>query len=114
MLEQPGTYARLWAAGDRLRRGLRAPVERHGVAAQVLGTGPLANVYFSAEPVVDYRSSLRADARMTQQLGRALLARGVLTNLAAKLYLSLAHSDADIDQAQEAFDAALGEVARRR
>jgi hypothetical protein len=63
----------------------------------VLGNGPLAYIYFSAEPVVEHRSSLKADSCLTQQLGSELLARGVLTNLTAKMYLSLAHTDRDID-----------------
>lgn len=52
----------------------------------------------NAEPIPDYRSSLKADSRMIQQLGRGLLERGIMTNLAAKLYISLVHSDADIDR----------------
>jgi glutamate-1-semialdehyde 2,1-aminomutase len=110
VLERPGTYDRLRAVGDRLRTGLREMVTRLEVPAQVLGRGPLANIYFSAEPITDYRSSLRADSRITQQLTRKLLARGILTNLAAKMYLSLALSDADIDETLEAFEASLREI----
>lgn len=106
-LERPGAYARLRAVGDRLRGGLRDIAARLGIPAQVLGNGPLANIYFSAEPVIDYRSSLKSDARLAQQLGSELLARGVLTNLAAKMYLSLAHSDDDIDQTLQAFEDSL-------
>ncbi|MFQ5830824.1 MAG: aspartate aminotransferase family protein [Candidatus Methylomirabilia bacterium] len=114
VLAQPGSYKRLREVGDKLRAGLREVVGRRGIQAQVLGTGPLANIYFTPDPIVDYRSSLKADSRMTQQLGRALLARGVLTNLAAKMYLSLAHSDAGIEKTVEAFDEALGEIVRGR
>jgi glutamate-1-semialdehyde 2,1-aminomutase len=106
-LEKPGAYARLRAVGDRLRGGLRDIAARLGIPAQVLGNGPLANIYFSAEPVIDYRSSLKSDSRLAQQLGSELLARGVLTNLAAKMYLSLAHTDDDIDQTLQAFEDSL-------
>jgi glutamate-1-semialdehyde 2,1-aminomutase len=106
-LQRPGAYDRLRAVGDRLRGGLRAIASRLGIAAQVLGQGPLANIYFTSEPVLDYRSSLKSDSRVTQQLGSELLARGVLTNLAAKMYLSLAHTDDDIDTTLQAFEDSL-------
>jgi glutamate-1-semialdehyde 2,1-aminomutase len=98
ILERAGTYDRLRAVGDRLRTGLTDITARLAMPAQVLGTGPLANIYFSTEAVTDYRSSLKADSRIIQQLGRGLLERGIMTNLAAKLYISLVHSDADIDR----------------
>jgi glutamate-1-semialdehyde 2,1-aminomutase len=114
VLERPGAYDRLRAVGERMRAGLREVVARLGMPAQVLGVGPLANVYFTAEPVTDYRSSLKADARVIQQLGRGLLDRGVLTNFAAKLYLSLAHTDADIDRTLEAVEDTLRGIRGRR
>jgi glutamate-1-semialdehyde 2,1-aminomutase len=113
-LEKPGAYERLRAVGDRLRHGLRDVASRLRIPAQVLGQGPLANIYFSSEPVIDYRSGLKADSRLTQQLGGELLARGVLTNLAAKMYLSLAHSDRDIDQTLQAFEDGLKAITAGR
>jgi glutamate-1-semialdehyde 2,1-aminomutase len=113
VMRQPKTYERLNAGGDRFRAGLREIGRRLDIPAQVLGRGPLANIYFTPEPVVDYRSSQKSDSRTTQQLGRALLDRGVLTNLSAKMYLSLAHTDGDIDQALAAFEDALRAVRGR-
>jgi glutamate-1-semialdehyde 2,1-aminomutase len=104
ILERPGSYDRLRAVGDRLRTGLADIAARLAMPAQVLGTGPLANIYFSPDAVTDYRSSLKADSRIIQQLGRGLLERGIMTNLAAKLYISLVHSDADIDRTLEAVE----------
>ena len=87
---------------------------RLGIPAQVLGNGPLANIYFTPDPVIDYRSSLKSDSRLTQLLGSELLARGVLTNLAAKMYLSLAHSDRDIDTTLQAFEDSLKAITAGR
>jgi glutamate-1-semialdehyde 2,1-aminomutase len=110
ILKRPGAYDRLRAAGDRLRGGLRDVAARLGLPAQVLGDGPLANIYFTADDVTDYRSSLRSDWRIQQQLGRALLERSILVNLGAKLYLSLAHGDADIDRTVAAVEDSLRSV----
>lgn len=110
IMRRPGTYERLNAVGGMLCAGLADIAARLDIPAQVLGRGPLVNIYFSAEPIVDYRSSLKADSRITQQLGRGLLERGVLANLSAKIYLSLAHSDADIQQTLQAFEDALRRI----
>lgn len=107
ILDRPGAYDRLRAVGDRLRAGLHDVAARLGMPAQVLGAGPLANIYFTPDEVVDYRSSIRSDSRIMQQLGRLLLERGVLVNLGAKLYMSLAHSDEDIDRTVQAFEDSL-------
>jgi glutamate-1-semialdehyde 2,1-aminomutase len=110
IVRQPGTYDRLNTIGDALRAGLRDIAGRLGIPAQVLGRGPLANIYFTAEPITDYRSGLKSDSRITQQLGRGLLRHGVLTNLAAKIYVSLAHTEAEIQLTLQAFEAVLGDI----
>ncbi len=100
-LEKPGVYDRLRAVGERMRGGLRRAAARAGVAAQVLGTGPMANIYFTPVPITDYRSQATHDADRSKALGRELLKRGFLTHLVTKIYISLAHSDADIDRTVE-------------
>jgi glutamate-1-semialdehyde 2,1-aminomutase len=107
VLEKPGSYERLHALGDRMRGGFREIARRLAVPAQVLGEGPVANIYFTAEPVTDYRSSRKTDARLTQLLNKEMLAQGFLVSLAAKLYISLAHSMTDIDVTLQAFEDAL-------
>jgi glutamate-1-semialdehyde 2,1-aminomutase len=106
-LGKPGTYERLDAAGQRVRRGLAEIAARLGRPAQILGRGPMANIYFGAEPIVDYRSAQRVDKVMSQQLTRELLRRGVLANMPAKMYISLAHTDRDLDFTLQAVEDAL-------
>jgi glutamate-1-semialdehyde 2,1-aminomutase len=106
-LEQPGVYKRLQAAGEQMRAGLRAAASNFGIRAQVLGAGPLANIYFTPEPIDDYRSLLQADSGMTQKLTREMLKRGVMANFAAKMYMSLVHSDEDIGQTLQAVEDSL-------
>ena len=106
-LAKAGVYDRLNAAGERMRRGLREIGARRNMPVQVLGRGPLANIYFSAEPISDYRSGQKADKALSQQLTRELLRRGVLANMPAKMYISLAHTDRDLDMTLEAIEDAL-------
>ena len=106
-LRHPGTYARLDAIGETVRGGLRDIVRRRGVAAQVVGEGPLFNLILTDRPIVDQRSLESADRARTARLGRELLTRGLYINLAAKGYMSLAHSDADLAETLRIFDESL-------
>ncbi len=109
-LRHPEVYPRLEAIGERVRSGLREIVRRRGLAAQVVGEGPLFNVILTDQPIVDQRSLETADRARTDRLGRELLARGLYINLAAKGYMSLAHTDRDLAETLTIFDESLAAV----
>lgn len=106
-LAKPGTYDRLRSVGSRLRNGMKEIADRLGIAAQTLGDGPLATIAFTREPITDYRSSLKADKAMAKRLGKALIRRGFLARIDSKMYISLAHTDVDIERTLEAVDDSL-------
>ncbi len=111
-LAGPGAYERLNALGERFRTGLERAAARHGVAAQVLGTGPMANIYFTATPVRDHRTMRTDDEALKRRLRSFLLDRGIMTHLGAKMYVSLAHDEADIDRTAQAVDDFLAAAAK--
>ena len=91
LLREPGTYDHLHALGRYLREGMLAILDDREQRAQVIGDGPLAQVVFSADPVFDYRSTHRGDARKGRALMLGLFARGVFVNpMGTKLYLPVA------------------------
>jgi glutamate-1-semialdehyde 2,1-aminomutase len=97
-LNQPGVYERLFALGERLRAGLRAILAKLDIEAQVLGDGPLCALAFTDQSVVDYRSAHRADRARGRAFNLGLFANGIFLNpMSTKYYLSLAHSEEDID-----------------
>jgi glutamate-1-semialdehyde 2,1-aminomutase len=61
---------------------------------------------------VDYRATLTADRRRIALFNEECLKRGVVKAV-NKIYVSLAHSDADVDATLAVFDAALAAVAAR-
>jgi glutamate-1-semialdehyde 2,1-aminomutase len=79
--------------------------------AQVSGEPPVFDIIFTDRDVVDYRATLTADRTRIRLFNEACLRRGVV-KAANKIYVSLAHSDDDIAQTLEIFDAALGDVAK--
>ena len=99
LLRQPGTYERLHALGERLAQGLRRAGADAGVPLQVLGDGPVLQVYFTGhQPLRNHRDLLRADRGRAVRFGHELIRRGVYCTPGGKLYLSLAHTDAEIDR----------------
>jgi glutamate-1-semialdehyde 2,1-aminomutase len=108
-LARPGVYERLAFIGRRLREGMAEIAARHGVPMQVLGEGPIAQPYF-LDPSVQVRQEgdLRAaDGKRAVQLGFELIKRGIFVVPGAKMYLSLAHTDSDLDETLAAFADAL-------
>lgn len=108
VLRQPGVYERLHAVGQRLAQGLCQAAAQVGVPLQVLGDGPVLQVVFTAHrPLRNHRDLLRADKKKAVAFGHELIRRGVYCTPGGKLYLSLAHSDDDIDRTVEVAAAAL-------
>jgi glutamate-1-semialdehyde 2,1-aminomutase len=109
-LAKPGIYERLQSAGRRLRSGIAAVANLHGVPMAVVGEGPLAAIHFTDRPIRNYRDVLSADRNLLARVNAGLLAAGVLAQLSTKFYVSAVHTDEDIDTCIEAFDTALREA----
>ena len=109
-LRKPGTYPKLFGTGTRLRDGLAAAVLKHGVAAQVSGEPPVFDIFFTDHPIVDYRATLTADRERIKRFNAELLRRGVVKAV-NKIYVSLAHTDEDVDETLEVFDQTLAVIA---
>jgi glutamate-1-semialdehyde 2,1-aminomutase len=99
VLRQPGVYERLHVIGQRLANGLRQAGKSAGVPLQVLGDGPVLQVVFTDhQPLRNHRDLLRADKKKAIAFAHDLIRGGVYCTPGGKLYLSLAHSDEDIDR----------------
>jgi glutamate-1-semialdehyde 2,1-aminomutase len=109
-LRRPGTYERLFRAGARLKAGLTAAAQRHGIPAQVSGEPPVFDILFTDRPVVDYRTTLTADPERIRRFNAECLRRGVVKAV-NKIYLSLAHTDRDLEETIQIFDDVLGVIA---
>jgi len=110
-LRKPGTYERLHRMGTRVRAGLAAAAARHGVVAQITGEPPVFDAIFTDRPITDYRATLSADGAKIRRFNEECLRRG-LVKAVNKIYVSLAHTDADIDQTLEIFDQVMVTLAR--
>jgi len=112
LLRALGTYERLDAAGARLEAGLKLALADSGVTGCVNRAGSLLTLFLGVDRVRDADDARRADPAMFARFFHAMLQRGV--NLPPSqfeaLFVSLAHSDADLDRTISAARAALHEV----
>lgn len=106
---KPGVYDRLHALGRALRDGMAAIAARQGVPMQALGEGPIAQPFFldPGRRIATDRDLREADGKRATRLGHELIRRGIFVVPGAKMYLSLAHSDPDIEATLAAFADAL-------
>ena len=96
VLKRPGTYEKVFATGRELMAALSGLLKEAGIAAQVVGEPPLFDVVFTDQPIKDYRDTLKGDKAMMAQFNKLLRERGIMKG-ESKYYISLAHTQADID-----------------
>jgi glutamate-1-semialdehyde 2,1-aminomutase len=105
-------YARLETLGTQVEQGLRDGARKAGVPLAVNRVGSMLTAFFCAGPVRDYASARGADTARYARFFQAMLDRGVYLapSQFEAAFVSLAHSDADLElaarAAAEAFAAA--------
>lgn len=108
LYREAGAYPHLHDLGWYFRDGLRETFEGRGVAAQIIGDGPLAQFVLSDKPVTDYRSTKAGDGALARRLMLGLFERGVFLNpMGTKLYIGLAHTKGDCDGFVDRLDGVL-------
>jgi glutamate-1-semialdehyde 2,1-aminomutase len=98
VLDTTRPYGSLEAKALRLAQRLRGSAERVGQALQVSQTGSILQLYFGDVGVVrNAFDAARSDKQQADRFAKALLSLGIYTVPNGKLYVSVAHSDADIE-----------------
>jgi glutamate-1-semialdehyde 2,1-aminomutase len=104
LLSEPGVYERLESLSARLVDGLADAARSAGVPYVGNRVGSMFTGFFTPGPVVDYASAKRSDTACYARFFHALLEHGVY--LAPSQFeagfVSLAHTEDDIDQTLEA------------
>ena len=114
VLDETNGYQQLSERGSHLRSRLTSVAASSPLPFQVTGDGPMAGLVFADGDPFAAATHARNDKRIMKLVEQELLKQGVLTNLNAKIYLSLVHTDADIERLCTALDAALVATFQRR
>jgi glutamate-1-semialdehyde 2,1-aminomutase len=109
ILKRPGAYKNLFATGQRLKDGLSALLKDARIPATVAGEPPLFDVIFASGEMSNYRDTARGDARRLKRFNDLMLENGVLKG-ENKMYISAAHTDADIDATLAAIERSLEQL----
>ena len=115
-LGEPGKYEALFERCARFYSGLADIFARHRLPAYVVGLGPVLQVWFAHKPIRNYRDAARyADHAIFRQWWEGMLERNVLFHPGAfeNLFVSFAHSDADIAHTLQAADEVAGVLRTR-
>ena len=112
ILSAPGVYDQLHRIGSRLRSGIEDAGRRYGLPVQALGEDMVFGVRFmeNSHPT-SWVDLLENDKTMGAQFAAECVKRGILTIPNEKFYISVAHTEADIDQTLEVIDEALKAIA---
>ncbi len=109
VLKRPGAYEQVFATGRTLMAALSDLLKKAGLKAQVIGESPLFDIIFTDQPIKDYRDTLKGDKAMATRFNQLLRARGLMKG-ESKYYVSLAHTQADIDHTVDAWADAIKEL----
>jgi len=111
-LREPGVYPKLERLGERMERGLRVAAEKAGAPVTVNRVGSMLTGFFTSSPVTDYATARNSDTTRYARFFHAMLERGVFLapSQFEAAFVSLAHTDADIDRAAAAATDALAAI----
>ncbi len=112
-LHEPGVYEQLEEASAHLAEGLAAAAREAGLPFCVNRVGSMVGVFFQDGPVTDLDTASLSDTQGYARLFHAMLRRGVYLppSQFETMFVSLAHSDAQIDETIAAARDALSEIA---
>lgn len=108
-LKTPGVYEALARKTERLVKGLAAAANKAGVPASVDHVGSMLGLFFTDIPVTNFEDAKTCDLERFTAYYQGMLQQGIY--LAPSQFeagfVSLAHSDADIDKTIRAAEAVL-------
>ncbi|MFC1977072.1 glutamate-1-semialdehyde 2,1-aminomutase [Chloroflexota bacterium] len=116
LLSQPGVYDQLEKRASSLEKGITEAASGAGVSLRIARVASLLTIFFTGEPVVDYESAKQADTTFFGRFFQQLLSEGIYwpPSQFEAAFVSLAHSDEDIQTTIGAIDKALSLMKSKR
>lgn len=111
-LQAPGTYEKLQAITKRLADGLIACQSKSKVPFQVISVCGMIGVFFTDKQVVDLESAMTANTGRFGKFWRKMIELGIYwpPSQFESAFLSLVHSNKDIDETISAFEQAVSQL----
>jgi glutamate-1-semialdehyde 2,1-aminomutase len=111
LLTKPGTYGILEKKGKRLEDGFKKVLVKHRIRAAINRIGSMMTLFFGVDRVADPVQARDCDREKFARFFHGMLTRGIYLPPAPfeAMFISLAHSNADLDRTIAAFDDWAGE-----
>ncbi len=105
LLARPGTYAVLEAKGKRLEEGFARILKKYSIRGTINRIGSMMTLFFGVERVRNADDARRCDRERFARYFHGMLRRGIYLPPAPfeAMFVSLAHTTADINSAVAAF-----------
>jgi glutamate-1-semialdehyde 2,1-aminomutase len=109
-MERTNAPAIAGQAGDRLRRGLTALIEKYGLPYVAYNQGSIVHLETSGTMLLDFKNPIRLlkelkpRKHMKEEMGAAYMAHGLITLAGSRMYTSMADTDPVIDEALDHFE----------
>ena len=109
VLGQPGVYRQLDDRTSTLEKGIIKAGAETKTTLQIARVASLLTVFFTGQPVTDYESAKQADTTLFSRFFEQLLSQGIYwpPSQFEAIFVSLAHSDEDINLTIKAIGKAL-------
>jgi glutamate-1-semialdehyde 2,1-aminomutase len=100
-LEAPGFYEDIHRKTQRLAEGFRSALNESKIRGEVNVAGSLLTIFFADGPVGNYADARKSDPALFATFFHNMLSRGIFIapSQYEALFISAAHTDADIDRA---------------
>lgn len=106
VLEEPGIYDRTFAFADTLRAGLQRIFDHHQMGILTFGEGPMWHMLFTNKVPQNWRDVIATDTQKMAAFEAELLRNGLFVLPGNRRFVSIMHTDADLEQTYEAADRA--------
>lgn len=111
-LEKPSGFARLEELGAHFESGLRGVMQARGIAHRINRVGSMFCLFFTDREIINVSDVMKQDLDLFKKFFWACLEKGIY--LAPSPYetgfLSLAHTEADLDETLGVFDEVLAKI----
>lgn len=117
VLAEPGLYERQRKLGFRLLEGIAQLGEGLGLPVRVEGLGTVAQVWFADRPIRNWREAAAyTDQDLYREWYQEMFLRGILfhPNTFENIFVSLVHSEEDVDATLNAAEDSFRTIAGRR
>jgi glutamate-1-semialdehyde 2,1-aminomutase len=109
-LDDKANYERLRELTSALVSGIAQIIKKLGVKARINSVESMFTLFFTSEEPRDYKSVLKSDTKMYSKFFENLLRAGIMfpPSQFEAVFLSLAHSDKDVEKTLRAIHKSLG------